>query len=145
MLPFQAPSRRIAMTTLDELRKGIEAALGNLTPTKAQEVAKGFMEPGAAKDQVAKTAADLLEWSQHNRERIREGIRREIAEQLRGMGVATQSELDAVKKRVRHLERTAGMTASGATSRRKTAARKKPAAATKASTAARSAKPAPAD
>jgi hypothetical protein len=61
------------------------------------------------------------------------------------MGVATQSELDAVKKRVRHLERTAGMTASGATSRRKTAARKKPAAATKASTAARSAKPAPAD
>ncbi|HEY7668818.1 MAG TPA: hypothetical protein VIE12_11935 [Actinomycetota bacterium] len=133
------------MTTLDELRKAIEAAIGNLTPARAQEIAKGFMEPGAAKDQVAKTAADLLEWSQHNRERIREGIRREIAEQLRGMGVATQSELDAVKKRVRHLERTAGMTASGATSRRKTAARKKPAAATKASTAARSAKPAPAD
>ena len=133
------------MTTLDELRKAIEAALGNVTPTKAQEIAKGFMEPGAAKDQVAKTAADLLEWSQHNRERIREGIRREIAEQLRGMGVATQSELDAVKKRVRHLERTAGMTASGAASRRKTAARKKPAAATKTSTAARSAKPAPSD
>ena len=120
------------MTTLDELRKGIEAALGNLTPTKAQEVAKGFMEPGAAKDQVAKTAADLLEWSQHNRERIREGIRREIADQMRSMGVATQAELDAVKKRVRHLERTAGMTASGA--RRKTTARRKPAAA-KASTA----------
>jgi polyhydroxyalkanoate synthesis regulator phasin len=115
------------MTTLDELRKGIEAALGNLTPTKAQEIAKGFMEPGAAKDQVAKTAADLLEWSQHNRERIREGIRREIADQLRSMGVATQADLDGVKKRVRHLERTAGMTASGA--RRKTAARRKPAAA----------------
>ena len=36
------------------------------------------------------------------------------------MGVATQDELDALKKRVRDLERAAGMTASG----RKTAARK---------------------
>jgi hypothetical protein len=53
------------------------------------------------------------------------------------MGVATQAELDAVKKRVRHLERTAGMTASGA--RRKTAARRKPAGA-KASTAKSTAK-----
>ena len=122
------------MTTLDELRKGIEAALGNLTPTKAQEIAKGFMEPGAAKDQVAKTAADLLEWSQHNRDRIREGIRREIADQMRSMGVATQADLDAVKKRVRHLERTAGMTASGA--RRKAAARKQPAKTTAAKTGA---------
>lgn len=135
------------MTTLDELRKAIEAALGNLTPTRAQEIAKGFMEPGAARDQVAKTAADLLEWSQHNRERIREGIRREIADQLRSMGVATQAELDAVKKRVRHLERTAGMTASG--SRRKTAARRKPAApkasTAKASSTTRTAKQASAD
>jgi polyhydroxyalkanoate synthesis regulator phasin len=134
------------MTTLDELRKGIEAALGNLTPTKAQEIAKGFMEPGAAKDQVAKTAADLLEWSQHNRERIREGIRREIADQLRSMGVATQADLDAVKKRVRHLERTAGMTASGA--RRKATARRKPAtakASSAKSTATRAPKQAPAD
>jgi polyhydroxyalkanoate synthesis regulator phasin len=134
------------MTTLDELRKGIEAALGNLTPTKAQEVAKGFMEPGAAKDQVAKTAADLLEWSQHNRERIREGIRREIADQLRSIGVATQADLDGVKKRVRHLERTAGMTASGG--RRKTTARRKPATAkatSAKSTATRTSKQASAD
>jgi polyhydroxyalkanoate synthesis regulator phasin len=116
------------MTTIDELRRTIEAAIGNLTPTRAQEIAKGFMEPGAAKDQVAKTAADLLEWSQHNRERLREAIRREISEQLKGMGLATQAELDAVKKRVRTLERAAGMTASGRSSRKKTTARRKPAA-----------------
>jgi polyhydroxyalkanoate synthesis regulator phasin len=130
------------MTTLDDLRKAIEAAIGNLSPARAQEIAKGFMEPGAAKDQVAKTAADLLEWSQHNRERIREGIRREISEQLRGMGVATDAELDALKKRVRHLERAAGMTASGGTTRKKTTARARTAS-TKAAT--RSSKPASAD
>jgi hypothetical protein len=46
------------------------------------------------------------------------------------MGVATQVELDAVRKRVRELERTAGMTASGrrrAASRKKTTAKRTPA------------------
>ena len=108
---------------LDDVRKTIEAVVGNLTPTRAQELARGLLEPGAAKDQVAKTAADLIEWSQRSRERLRELVRREIQEQVRGMGVATQTELDAVRKRIRELERAAGLTASGrarATSTRKT-------------------------
>ena len=110
---------------LDDVRKTIEAVVGNLTPARAQELARGLLEPGTAKDQVAKTAADLIEWSQRSRERLRELVRREIQEQVRGMGVATQTELDAVRKRVRELERAAGLTASGrarATSTRKTRA-----------------------
>ena len=90
------------MTRVDDMRKQFEATIGNLTPARAQELAKGFLEPGAAKEQIAKTAADLLEWSQ----------------------------LDAVRKRVRELERTAGMTASGrrrAASRKKTTAKRTPA------------------
>lgn len=104
----------------DDVRKAIEATVGTLTPAKAQQLAKGFSEPGAAKEQVAKTAADLLEWSHRNRERLREAIAKEIQEQMRQVGVATQKDVDALKKRVRELERGAGMTASG----RKTAARK---------------------
>jgi polyhydroxyalkanoate synthesis regulator phasin len=98
---------------LDDVRKTVEATLGNLTPAKAQELAKSFLEPGAAKDQVARTTADILEWSHKNRERLRESIRREIRDQMRQMGVATQGDVDALKKRVRDLERRAGMTASG--------------------------------
>jgi polyhydroxyalkanoate synthesis regulator phasin len=101
------------MTTLDDVRKTIEATIGTITPSRAQEVARGFMEPGAAKEQVAKAAADLIEWSQRSRDRMRDFVRREIAEQMRAVGVATQSDLDAVKKRVRDLERAAGMTAAG--------------------------------
>ena len=73
-----------------------------------------MLEPGAAKEQVAKTAADLMEWSQRNRERIR-GIvsARDRGAGMAPMGVASQAELDALKKRVRELERAAGMTASG--------------------------------
>ena len=109
------------MTRFDDMRRTFEATLGNLTPARAQELAKGFLEPGAAKDQIAKTAADMLEWSQRNRQRLRSAIQDEIRDQMRQMGVATQNDLDAVRKRVRELERAAGMTASG---RRRAAARK---------------------
>jgi polyhydroxyalkanoate synthesis regulator phasin len=109
------------MTRVDDMRKTFEAALGNLTPARAQELAKGFLEPGAAKDQIAKGAADILEWSQRNRQRLRSAIQDEIRDQMRQMGVVTRDELDALRKRVRELERAAGMTASG---RRRAAAKK---------------------
>ena len=99
---------------IDDLRKTVEGLLGTLTPAKAQQLAKDMLEPGAAKEQVAKTTADLLEWSHANRERLSTFVRREIAVQLKAVGgVASQTELDALKKRVRDLERAAGMTASG--------------------------------
>lgn len=105
----------------DDFRKTLEALLGNLTPANAQKLAKDMTEPGAAKEQVAKSAADLMEWSQHNRERLRSLMGGEIQRQMSLMGLASQSEVDSLKKRVRDLEREAGMTASG---RKKTAARK---------------------
>ena len=68
---------------LDDIRKTLEATFSNLSPSKAQELAKGLMEPGAAKDQIAKTAAELIEWSQGNRERLSTYIREEIRNQMK--------------------------------------------------------------
>jgi polyhydroxyalkanoate synthesis regulator phasin len=113
------------MTTLEDVRKTIEAVIGNLTPSKAQDLAKGLSDPGAAKEQVSKVAADMLEWSQRSRDRLKDFISREIASQMKSMGVATQADLDAMKKRVRDLERRAGMTASGRGSTTKKATAKK--------------------
>ena len=98
---------------MQDLKKYIEAAVEALSPAKAQQLAKSFLEPGARKEQVTKAAQDLVEWSQRNRDRLKAFIAREVKEQLREMGLATRSELDALKKRVRELERSAGMTASG--------------------------------
>jgi polyhydroxyalkanoate synthesis regulator phasin len=106
---------------LDDLRDTLEAAIGILSPARAQQLAKDMMEPGAAKEQVAKASADLLEWSQRNRDRLKEFVAREVQHQVKTVGVASQADLDALKKRVRELERAAGMTASG---RKKTTARK---------------------
>ena len=103
---------------IDDIRKTFDAVIGQLSPAKAQQLAKRYLEPGAAKDQVAKTAGELIQLSQ----RLRETVRKEVSQQLRSMGAATQDDLDVLRKRVRELERAAGMTASG----RSSAGRKTP-------------------
>jgi polyhydroxyalkanoate synthesis regulator phasin len=106
---------------LDDIKKTFDAVIGQLSPAKAQEMAKRYLEPGAAKEQVAKTAAELIDLSQ----RLRDAVRKEVTSQMRSMGAATQDELDSLRKRVRDLERAAGMTASaGKKTARKTGASK---------------------
>jgi polyhydroxyalkanoate synthesis regulator phasin len=120
---------------LDDIKKTFDAVIGQLSPAKAQQLAKRYLEPGAAKEQVAKTAGELIELSQ----RLRDSVRKEVTSQMRSMGAATQDELDSLRKRVRDLERAAGTTASGGrktartagsrkTSAQKTSGRKKTAA-----------------
>ena len=98
---------------LEDVRKYIEAAIETLSPAKAQQLAKQLLEPDARKEQVTRVTQELMEWSQHNRDRLREFVGREVRDQLQSMGVATRGEVDSLKKRVRDLERAAGMTASG--------------------------------
>jgi len=115
---------------IEDIKKTLDAVIGQLSPAKAQQMAKRYLEPGAAKEQVAKTAGELIDMSQ----RLRDGVRKEVTSQMRSMGAATQDDLDSLRKRVRDLERAAGMTASGGrkttrkTVSRKTSARKKTAA-----------------
>ena len=120
------------MAKMQDVRKTIEASLGNLSTTRAQEIAKSMLDTDAAKDQVTKTAADLMEWSQRSRTRLVELIRGEVRDQLRQMGVATEEEVNALRKRVRDLERTSratgarggGKKTSGAETTAKATARK---------------------
>lgn len=107
------------MRSITDVRKYMEAAVGKLTPAKAQELARSLLA-GQGKDQVAKAAQDLLEWSNKNRQRLVELVRSEVRSQLSAIGVATKDEVDALKKRVRELERRGGVKAAA----RKPAARK---------------------
>ena len=100
------------MAKMQDVRKTIEGSLGNLTPARAQEIAKGMLDRDAAKEQISKTAADLLEWSQRNRNRLSAMIRNEVRDQLRQSGVATAEEVKALRKRVRELERAVTPTAA---------------------------------
>jgi polyhydroxyalkanoate synthesis regulator phasin len=118
-----------AMAKMQDVRKTIEGSLGNLTPTRAQEIAKGMLDRDAAKEQVTKTAADLMEWSQRNKNRLTMMIRNEVRSQMKQAGVATEDELNALRKRVRELERAAKRPSASRSGspKRKTTARKTPA------------------
>ena len=107
------------MKSIADVRKYMEAAVGKLTPTRAQELARSLLQ-GQGKDQVAKAAQDLLEWSNKNRQRLVELVRTEVRSQLSAIGVASKDEVEALKKRVRELERGAAAKPAA----RKPAARK---------------------
>ena len=86
-----------------------------------------MLDRDAAKEQVAKTAADLMDWSHRNRTRITSMIRNEVRAQLKQSGVATEDELNALRKRVRDLERAAKRSrAARSTSAKKESAATKP-------------------
>jgi hypothetical protein len=113
------------MAKMQDVRKTIEGSLGNLTPTRAQEIAKGMLDRDAAKEQVAKTAADLMDWSQRNKNRLTMIVRNEVRAQLKQAGVATEEELNLLRKRVRELERAAKRPGARSTAAKKKTTAKK--------------------
>jgi polyhydroxyalkanoate synthesis regulator phasin len=92
---------------LDQMRKMMDATLGPLSPTKATSLARSLME-GGGRDQISKTAEELVEWSKHNRERLAEIVRSEVRSQLKQLGVASRDEVEALRRRVRELEKAGG-------------------------------------
>ncbi|HKN79955.1 MAG TPA: phasin family protein [Actinomycetota bacterium] len=112
---------------LEQVREYMEAAIGKLSPAKAQELAKSLTK-GQGRDQVSKAAKDLLAWSNKNKERLTSMVQTEVKSQLKTIGVASRDEVDALRKRVRELEREQGKksTRKRSTAKRSTAKRATP-------------------
>lgn len=90
---------------LDTVRRYVEAGRDALTPKKAEELARALIKEGQARaDQAGRIARDLVEWSRKNSERLRDTIRHEVQKQMSKAGVATKSEVDSLKRRIRELE-----------------------------------------
>lgn len=111
---------------LEQVRQYMEAAIGKLSPAKAQELAKSLSKSKSqGRDQVSKAAKDLLAWSNKNKERLTSMVQTEVKSQLKTIGVASRDEVDALRKRVRELERDQGKksTRKRSTAKRSTAKR----------------------
>ena len=121
-LMVRTPRKGIAMNA-DDVRKVLDSVFDKLSPAKAQEIAKGLLGEDR-REQAQKLAADLMESAQRNRDKVKELISREVSSQTKNMGLATQAEVDTLKKRVRELERATGVNPAA----NKTTAAKKPAA-----------------
>ena len=115
-----------------DARRYIEGALGNLTPSGARDMARSMVEqaqglagqgPAGMANQVRDVAQQVMEWSQQNRETVLGTIQREIRRQLKAIGIATTDDLDALRKRVRDLEKAAE--ASSRTAAKRSTAKKR--------------------
>jgi hypothetical protein len=89
---------------VSEFRRYMEAAIGGLSPARARELAA--LLTGESAEQVSKAGRDLLEWSNRSRERLSQLIRTEVRSQVKQLGLASRDEVDALRKRVRELERS---------------------------------------
>jgi topoisomerase IA-like protein len=65
-----------------------------------------------------------MDWSQRNKNRLTSMIRNEVRSQLKQAGVATEEELNALRKRVRELERAAKRPGARSPAKKKTTAKK---------------------
>ena len=90
---------------IDNVRRYVEAGREALTPKKAEELAKSLVKQGQVRrDQAAKLAKDILEWSRKSSDRFTQTIRHEVKKQIGKAGLATKDELESVKRRIRKLE-----------------------------------------
>jgi BMFP domain-containing protein YqiC len=76
------------------------------------------MMEGQGREQISKTAQDLMDWSARNKDRLTGIVRDEVRSQLRQMGVASRDEVEALRKRVRELEKTRRSPAKRSTTRK---------------------------
>jgi polyhydroxyalkanoate synthesis regulator phasin len=116
----------------EEIRGYVEAGLDMLSPSGARDLARSLLG-GEGRERIQKAAQDLLEWSARTGERVAEMIQREVRRQLTAAGVASKDDLDALRKRVRDLEKASSSRTgsparsttkrSGATKRSSTAKR----------------------
>lgn len=89
---------------LTDVLQFVEATLDRITPARAQELAKQ-MASGEGREQVAKAAQELVDWSQRNRDRVRDLVQREVTAQLSAMGIPTKDDYEALERRIAQLER----------------------------------------
>ncbi len=106
---------------LDTVRKYVEAGREALTPKKAEELARSLVKQGqTSRDQATKLARELVDWSRKSSERLLVIVRGEVKKQISRAGLATRDEVDALKRRIRELEK--GGRAKKTTTRSKSAA-----------------------
>jgi len=125
------------MAQNDILKRYIDAGLAftALTQARAEALVKDLVKAGEVQaDQARDTVAELLERSRKNSEKLIDTVRKEVRGQILHLGLASQSDLDRIEKRISSLlgsaaapaKKAAAKTAPAkeATAAKKTAAKK---------------------
>ena len=118
------------MAQTDLLKRYLDAGLAftQMTQQRAEAIIKDLVKAGEVQaEQATARRNELMERSRQNTERLVEMVRKEVRDQIRNLGLATQSDVEALRKEIASLKRAPATKASA-----KKAAPKKAAAAKKA-------------
>jgi polyhydroxyalkanoate synthesis regulator phasin len=123
------------MAQTDLLKRYLDAGLAftQMTQQRAEAIVRDLVKAGEVQaEQAAKRRDELVERSRQNTERLVETVRREVRDQVRSLGLATQSDIDSLRKEIASLKKGAATTSAAAKSTAKKAPAKKAAATKKA-------------
>jgi polyhydroxyalkanoate synthesis regulator phasin len=96
------------MAQTDLLKKYLDAGLAftQMTQQRAEAIIKDLVKAGEVQaEQATARRNELMERSRENTEKMFESIRREVRDQVRAMGLATQSDVAALRKEIAALKK----------------------------------------
>src|SRR4051812_3844816 len=120
------------MAQTDLLKKYLDAGLSftQMTQQRAEAIVKDLVKAGEVQsEQATQRRNDLLERSRQNTEALFAAIRKEVREQVKALGLATQSDVEALRKEIATLKRAApsAPAKASATKKKAPAAKRAPA------------------
>ncbi|HUQ40373.1 MAG TPA: hypothetical protein VM030_09470 [Acidimicrobiales bacterium] len=102
------------MADNDMLKRYLDAGVQftQMTRTRAEAIVKELVRAGELqRDQAQGRAQELVEGSRRNTEQLLALVRKEVADQLAALGLATKADLEALESRVSGKARAAAKTA----------------------------------
>ena len=120
------------MAQTDLLKKYLDAGLAftQMTQQRAEAIVKDLVKAGEVQaEQATQRRNELIERSRENTEKMFESIRREVRDQVKSLGLATQDDIRGLRAEIASLKKSAPKTTASksATSTKKAPAKKAPA------------------
>lgn len=101
------------MAQTDLLKRYLDAGLAftQMTQQRAEAIVRDLVKTGEVRAEHAGARRnELVERSRQNTERLVESVRREVREQVRSLGLATQSDIAALRREIASLKKAAPAT-----------------------------------
>lgn len=109
------------MAQTDILKKYLDAGLAftQMTQQRAEAIVKDLVKAGEVQaEQATQRRNELIERSRENTEKVFESIRREVGDQVRALGLATQKDIGALRKEIAALKKGSGAPAAKAATKK---------------------------
>jgi polyhydroxyalkanoate synthesis regulator phasin len=96
------------MAQTDQLKRYLDAGLAftQMTQQRADAIVKDLVKRGEVQAEQATSRRDeLVARSRQNTEKLVETVRKEVRDQVRALGLATQSDVDALRKEIASIKK----------------------------------------